>query len=73
MIEKVSSWWRRSATNYHTCYETPDLTRTLQGIEQVGLRLMTLSERTPAVLFGGRHVSFYKVFGWGIIELLERN
>ena len=58
---------------YHTCYETPDLTKTLQGIEHVGLRLMTLSERTPAVLFGGRHVSFYKVFGWGIIELLERN
>lgn len=58
---------------YHVCYETPDLDKTLETIGQAGLRCMTLSERKPAVLFGGRHVSFYKIFGWGIIELLERN
>ena len=57
---------------YHTCYETPDLVKTLEDFETVGLRCMALSERKPAVLFGGRHVSFYKIFGWGIIELLER-
>ena len=57
---------------YHTCYETPDLAATLADIEKSGLRCMTLSERKPAALFGGRHVSFYKIFGWGIIELLER-
>jgi hypothetical protein len=58
---------------YHTCYETPNLAKTLEAIEAAGLRCMTLSERKPAVLFGGRHVSFYKIFGWGILELLERN
>ncbi len=58
---------------YHTCYETPDLAKTLASIEAAGLRCMTLAERKPAVLFGGRHVSFYKIFGWGILELLERN
>lgn len=58
---------------YHTCYETPALAKTLASIEAAGLRCMTLSERKPAVLFGGRHVSFYKIFGWGILELLERN
>lgn len=58
---------------YHTCYETPDLAETLECFEKVGLRCMALSERKPAILFGGRHVSFYKIFGWGIIELLERH
>lgn len=57
---------------YHNCYETPDLAQTLAAIEGLGLRCMTLSERKPAVLFGGRHVSFYRVIGFGIIELLER-
>ena len=56
---------------YHTCYETPDLDITLQGFRNAGLRLMRLSERKPAVLFDGRHVSFYMIAGWGIIELLE--
>lgn len=58
---------------YHACYETPDLGKTLASIEAAGLRCMTLSERKPAVLFGGRHVSFYRILGWGILELLERN
>ncbi|MEZ0262658.1 MAG: VOC family protein [Alphaproteobacteria bacterium] len=58
---------------YHTCYETPDLATTLQEIEGSGLRYMTIAERKPAALFGGRHVSFHKVFGWGILELLERS
>ncbi len=56
---------------YHTCYETPDLAKTLDCIQNAGLRCMPLSDRKPAVLFSGRHVSFYKIFGWGIIELLE--
>jgi Glyoxalase/Bleomycin resistance protein/Dioxygenase superfamily len=56
---------------YHTCYETPDLAKTLEQFEQAGLRCMAQGERQPAVLFGGRHVSFYKIVGWGIIELLE--
>ena len=56
---------------YHTCYETPDLAETLSSLEKTGLRCMPLTERIPAILFGGRHVSFYKIPGWGIIELLE--
>lgn len=56
---------------YHSCYETPDLDGTLADLEALGLRVVRLAERKPAVLFGGRHVSFYKVFGFGIIEFLE--
>ena len=58
---------------YHVCYETDDLSRTLADLESRGLRCQCLAERKPAVLFGGRHVSFYRVAGFGIIELLERN
>lgn len=56
---------------YHSCYETANLDQTLSGLEALGLRVVCLSERKPAVLFGGRHVSFYKVFGFGILEFLE--
>lgn len=58
---------------FHTCYETPDLAATLAGIEELGLRALPLGERKPAILFGGRHISFYRIIGFGIIELLERN
>ncbi len=56
---------------YHTCYETDDLDQTLKALDDLGLRVICIAERKPAILFGGRHVSFYKIFGFGIIELLE--
>ena len=57
---------------YHTCYETDDRETVLTRLEEHGLRCLCISERKPAVLFGGCHVSFYKVVGWGIVELLEK-
>lgn len=57
---------------YHTCYETADLTATLQTFEGAGLRALPVVERKPAILFGGRYVSFYHVMGFGLIELLEK-
>jgi methylmalonyl-CoA/ethylmalonyl-CoA epimerase len=56
---------------YHTCYETLDLEGDLASLGALGLKLQTLAPRRPAVLFGGRHVSFYRIQGFGIIELLE--
>ena len=58
---------------YHTCYETEDLEQTLAGLRGLSLRVLTLAARQPAVLFGGRHVSFHRVQGFGILELLERS
>jgi hypothetical protein len=60
-----------NAMIYHTCYETGDLTATLTEMKRLGLRFVRISPPTPAVLFGGRRVSFYKVQGVGIIEFLE--
>lgn len=56
---------------YHTCYEVDDLGTSLQAIEDAGLRILTIAEPKPAILFGGRKVSFYKIIDFGLIELLE--
>ncbi len=63
---------KHSEMFYHSCYETDDPDMVLNSMEKLGLRVICISERKPAVLFGGRCVSFYKIFGYGIIELLER-
>lgn len=57
---------------YHTCYETQDLDASLEAMENAGLRILPVSPRKPAILFGGRHVSFYTVMGFGLIEILEQ-
>jgi methylmalonyl-CoA/ethylmalonyl-CoA epimerase len=57
---------------YHTCYETADVDATLQAARDLGLKVLTLSPPKPAVLFGGRRVSFHRIQGFGVIELLER-
>lgn len=57
---------------YHMCFETADLQATLGAIEAAQLRPLCISEPRPAVLLGGRLVSFYNVVGMGLIEIIER-
>ena len=56
---------------YHVCYSTDDLASALEDLEKAGLRALCISPPTPAPLFGLRKVSFYKVAGIGLIEILE--
>ena len=56
---------------YHFCYETADLTGSLASLKSSGHRVVCVSSRKPAALFGGRFVSFYRVKGFGLVELLE--
>lgn len=56
---------------YHLCYETDNLKSALTGLESAALHPMCISNPTPALLFGGRLVSFYNVAGIGLIEILE--
>ena len=56
---------------YHLCYETDDLAASLAELEHSGLRTVCISPPTPALLFGGRKVSFYNVVGLGLVEILE--
>ena len=57
---------------YHICYTTDDLDATLEQLgEEGGFRLFEVAPPTPAVLFGGKSVSFYVIDGFGLIEILE--
>jgi hypothetical protein len=55
---------------YHVCFEVSDLAAALLRIYQKR-RYICASPRKPAVLFGGRHVSFYYAKGIGLVEFLE--
>lgn len=55
---------------YHICYTCSDLCGALERIKSEN-RVITISGRKPANLFSNKLVSFYKVAGFGIIEILE--
>jgi catechol 2,3-dioxygenase-like lactoylglutathione lyase family enzyme len=56
---------------YHLCYVTENLENSLKHFEDAGLKPLCISPPKPAVLFGGRKVSFYNIKGVGLIEILE--
>lgn len=56
---------------YHLCYATNDLAAALDQLAAAGLQPVCISPPTPALLFGGRKVSFYNVLGMGLVEILE--
>jgi hypothetical protein len=63
---------KRSGTMiYHLCYACPQPDAAIAALEAAGLETMLVSPPTPAVLFGGREVSFHIVSGFGLIELLR--
>jgi len=55
---------------YHVCFEVSDLAAALKKVYG-SRRYLCASPRKPAVLFGGRHVSFYYSRGVGLVEFLE--
>ena len=61
---------RHNELIYHTCYETDDREASLVAFENSGLRVLAVVEPKPAILFGGREVSFHTVLGFGLVELL---
>ncbi len=62
---------RTGSMIYHLCYACPDPEAAIAALDATGLQTMLVSPPTPAVLFGGREVSFYTVSGFGLIELLR--
>jgi hypothetical protein len=63
----------RSGIIYHPCYHTDDLPAARAAWEAAGLSPVCVSPPQPALLFGGRHVSFYNVEGVGLVEILEES
>jgi len=62
---------RSGAQVYHWCYAVEDVAAVLRGLEQLELCVLPVTPPTPAVLFGGREVSFYQIDGFGLIELIH--
>jgi methylmalonyl-CoA/ethylmalonyl-CoA epimerase len=60
-----------SESFYHFCYETENLEASLNAFKAGGFRVICVSPPKPAILFGGRQVSFYMIKNFGIVELLE--
>jgi methylmalonyl-CoA/ethylmalonyl-CoA epimerase len=56
---------------YHACYVTDDLGRSLAQLEAAEITAICVSPPKPAILFGGRKVSFYNVLGVGLVEIIE--
>lgn len=56
---------------YHVCYVTEDLKKSLDAFAAAELVPFCVSPPRPAVLFGGKPVSFYMVKGIGLIEIIE--
>jgi hypothetical protein len=57
---------------YHLCYACPDPEDAVRRMQSAGLDVLAVVPAKPAVLFGGRRVSFYNVGEVGLIELIER-
>jgi hypothetical protein len=61
---------RTGSMIYHLCYTCPDPDIALSTLEAAGLEVIPVSPPTPAILFGGRDVSFHHISGVGLIEML---
>ena len=57
---------------YHTCYASRDAEASVALMRKDGHRVVAVSPAQPAVLLGGRKVSFYHVAGFGLMEILEQ-
>ena len=62
----------RDGLVYHMCFETDSLASTLAAIKEKSAFWMVCAQPPkPAVLFGGKPVSFYVVSGVGLIEIID--
>jgi hypothetical protein len=55
---------------YHICYTSNDVERSLAALEQAGMEVQPLGFPKPAVLFDGIEVSFHRITGVGVIEII---
>jgi hypothetical protein len=62
---------RHGPMMYHCCYETDRVGDVLKIITDAGFDVAMVSPPKPALLFGGREVSFHLIDKFGLIELLS--
>lgn len=56
---------------YHFCFSASSIDDAVEKIRSSGGKVVLLSDKKPAPLFGNRLVAFYYLDGMGIVELLE--
>ena len=56
---------------YHICYQVQNIEESVNDLKNNNIRIVALSEKKPALLFGNREVAFYFIKGFGLIELLN--
>ena len=61
---------RNDSLIYHICYTSDEVERSLAALEQADMEVVPLGFPKPAVLFGGLEVSFYRITGVGVIEII---
>ncbi len=61
---------RNDSLIYHICYTSADVEGSLLALQQAGLEVLPLGLARPALLFDGIEVSFYKITGVGVIEMI---
>lgn len=64
----VAGYLKVRTSYYHVCYEVPDIAAAVQEFKSNGA--VIVSPPKPAVLFGGRQVSFVQT-PMGLVELLD--
>jgi hypothetical protein len=62
---------RTGSMIYHLCYACPNAESALDALAASGVEIIPVSPPAPAVLFGGKKVSFHHISGFGLIEILE--
>ena len=66
--KQVEAFIKRGQVIFHTCYEVDDIDDASARLKKAGA--MVVSPPQPAILFGGRRVSFLQT-KIGLVELLE--
>jgi methylmalonyl-CoA/ethylmalonyl-CoA epimerase len=66
--KRVEAFIKRGEVIFHTCYEVDDIEAAAARLRKAGA--LVISPPRPAVLFGGRRVTFLQT-KIGLVELLE--
>jgi len=61
----------RDGLIYHLCYTVDNVTDTIEKLERADMLLFEVTPPKPAILFGGKLVSFYVIDGFGLVEFIH--
>ncbi len=56
---------------YHFCYATQNIDESVAALKADGIRVISVVDAKPAILFDNRRVGFYQLKGLGLIEIVE--